>query len=178
MRKLVPLFLCLLFLLAACNAEPQPQTILMNGTSYTVAPGSSTISDGTHLYTYDFSGDKSDYQLTIYYPDGTEYWFQQSGWSGYGGWSGDAIDPQYASPDTLHNVLLETMKDPINPAQILGGILCILLGIVNILFPKVMWYLRDGWRYRNAEPSDAALAVARLAGTAFIILGIITMFMK
>ena len=38
------------------------------------------------------------------------------------------------------------------------------MGIISLLFPKVSWWLGAGWQFKNAEPSNLALVVARLGG--------------
>ena len=47
------------------------------------------------------------------------------------------------------------------------------MGIFNAAAPRAAWYLSYGWRYKDAEPSDAALVVARLGGAAAITAGVI-----
>jgi hypothetical protein len=37
-------------------------------------------------------------------------------------------------------------------------------GIISLLFPKVSWWLGVGWQFKSAEPSNAALVMARLGG--------------
>ena len=54
-------------------------------------------------------------------------------------------------------------------------ILLILVGIFNIALPDVAWYLQYGWRYKDAEPSDAALVFNRIGGVAAIIMAVIMM---
>ncbi len=48
----------------------------------------------------------------------------------------------------------------------------ILIGVLNILFPRMSWYMRAGWQFKNAEPSAAALVSARVSGVIAIILGL------
>lgn len=56
------------------------------------------------------------------------------------------------------------------------GIILILLGLFVILSPETAWYLRCGWRFRNAEPSDLALIPERIGGIIFLIAGISFLF--
>jgi hypothetical protein len=51
-------------------------------------------------------------------------------------------------------------------------ILFILFGALNVLFPKAAWYMKYGWQFKNAEPSQAALIAARVGGIIAIIIGI------
>ena len=54
--------------------------------------------------------------------------------------------------------------------------LLIALGAFNALAPKAAWYLSHGWRYKNAEPSEAALFFSRAGGVVLIFFGIILFF--
>ena len=58
----------------------------------------------------------------------------------------------------------------------LGGIVIILIGIFNLADPYRAWYLRYGWRYKDAEPSDAALLTTQIGGGIAIVLGVICFF--
>lgn len=60
--------------------------------------------------------------------------------------------------------------------NVLVGLVLIIVGFVNVLSPKSGWYLSHGWRYKDAEPSEAALFFARLGGVVGIIVGLIFMF--
>ncbi|WP_183108681.1 DUF6199 family natural product biosynthesis protein [Thermohalobacter berrensis] len=44
----------------------------------------------------------------------------------------------------------------------------IVLGITNIIAPKIGWYLSHGMHYKDAEPSDASLILGRLGGDCYI----------
>lgn len=44
------------------------------------------------------------------------------------------------------------------------------LGIFN---PRLAWYLSEGWKFRDAEPSDAYLAWSRIGGVIFLIIGLV-----
>ena len=59
----------------------------------------------------------------------------------------------------------------------LGGLLLIALGLIDLIVPKVSWYLGYGWRYKDAEPSDAALVFARMGGAIAIAIGIALLFL-
>lgn len=56
--------------------------------------------------------------------------------------------------------------------MIIIGILITLIGILNTIFPRFFWTLRDGWRYKDAEPSDMALLMSRLGGILTILGGL------
>lgn len=54
-------------------------------------------------------------------------------------------------------------------------IILMIIGLVNVLSPQTAWYLRDGWRYKDAEPSDFALSMNRIVGVLILVIGIIVM---
>lgn len=51
--------------------------------------------------------------------------------------------------------------------------LMVLLGALNFVNPRLGWYLSDGWRFRDAEPSDAVLVMNRVLGGIFILVGLV-----
>lgn len=55
-------------------------------------------------------------------------------------------------------------------------IICILIGIFNLAAPEAAWYLSRGWQFKDAEPSDAALVMARVGGAAAILIGVVLLF--
>lgn len=57
--------------------------------------------------------------------------------------------------------------------HILVGLFCVIAGLVNVISPETGWYLSRGWRYKNAEPSDAALLWGRIGGVVAIVIGIL-----
>lgn len=166
-----------LFFLTAC-ADSIPSgsyTVARENGTFTVDPEAGTISDGEHVYRFTVSGNS----VTITYPDGSAYWWttQQSDSSGisagYGGWSDDYAPGRYVDGDTLID-LLETRTSSDSPSSHpFFGILLLLLGLWSLISPRTSWYLSHGWRYKNAEPSDAALAVARIGGGCAVLFGII-----
>ena len=47
------------------------------------------------------------------------------------------------------------------------------LGVWNLFAPKSAWWLARGWWYKNAEPSDLAIAAYRIGGVCLLIAGVI-----
>ncbi|TCZ76577.1 hypothetical protein E0485_13365 [Paenibacillus albiflavus] len=54
-------------------------------------------------------------------------------------------------------------------------LIVIIFGIINIFSPQAGWYLTIGWKFKDAEPSDAALFVQRLSGIIGSIIAIIVL---
>lgn len=59
--------------------------------------------------------------------------------------------------------------------NILFGIIIIIVGIFNISKPEKAWYLSEGWKFRDAEPSDLAIFFIRVVGFVAIVGGLIVM---
>jgi len=170
------LILMMSLLMCACGSTSAVYTVEKNHVSYEVDTENKTISDGTNVYQYEFSGNKSSYNVNITYPDGSTYWFRMSDGSGYGGWSGDYDEDRYVDGDTLSDVLLEKAPKEVNSGNWLAALFIGVVGIFNIVSPYSAWYLEYGWRYKNAEPSDAALGLNRVVGVIAVVAAVALLF--
>lgn len=47
------------------------------------------------------------------------------------------------------------------------------IGLLNLLFPRTAWFWNVGWKFKNAEPSEAALLMGRIGGFLAIGVGIV-----
>lgn len=175
MKRLWTVLFVLLLTISLCSCAKQEDTYTVdhNGTEFLVDTTQKTISDGTHTYHYAFSGNRSSFSATITFPDGSSYWWTQIGTSGSGGWSDDFVHEKYVSANTLIDVLQEKAPKQTNPGMIAAGLLLMALGLFEAILPQAGWYLRYGWRYKDAEPSDAALVFARLGGIAATVIGFV-----
>ena len=174
MRRRVFSMLCLLaaLLLTACGGQERSSVYEKNG--YTVDQEHCNIVHGEDVYTYEISGDGSSIQIT--YPNGATYHWTWSGNMGYGGWSDDYDPERYADGDTLIDLVnfqppRESSGDP------LLGLLALAVGVFNLVSPRTAWYLNYGWRFRDAEPSDAALVLGRVGGGIAVFLGLLLLFL-
>lgn len=59
------------------------------------------------------------------------------------------------------------------PCFNLFGLVFILLGLLAAFSPETAWHLQEGWKFRNAEPSDLALVMTRIGGVFAIIIGLL-----
>jgi len=57
--------------------------------------------------------------------------------------------------------------------EVVAMIVLIIWSLVAVFSPQTAWYWREGWQYRNVEPSDAALIAVRIGGVIGLIFGII-----
>ena len=176
--KRTSLVLCVLlvFLLCACGKTSTTYTVIKNNVNYLVDTEQKTISDGEHVYHYNFSGNASSYKMDVTYPDGSTYWFSKSGYSGQGGWSDGYDEKKYVDGDTLCEVLLEKAPREANSGNIFAAVFVAAIGVFNIVSPYTAWYLEYGWRYKNAEPSDIALGLNRVVGVIAVIIAVVILF--
>lgn len=165
--------LLLSIFLFGCAERETTFSISRNGIDFQVDRVEKTISEGNNTYHYAFSGDTSSSNVTITYPDGASYWYSQSGTMGQGGWSEDYVEGTYVSGNILVDIVQEIAPRKAEPGKMIGAIILIALGLTDILFPRILWYLGYGWRYKNAEPSDAALIFSRIGGFAVFVIGIV-----
>lgn len=170
--------LCLLFL-SACGedtGDPNVYDVEYGGKTYTVDHNNKTITFDGHVCQYEISGNGNSTRFKITYPDGSTYFWNQSGNSGSGGWSEDYDETRYVPGRTLWNVLEQERPKEQRGSGGAAGLLLVGLGIFEAVSPRTSWYLSYGWRYKNAEPSDLALGLGRVAGVVMIIVGIICFF--
>lgn len=185
MKKALMLCLTVLLALSVCacsGAGDSAYTVTVDGTNYVIDPENSTVFDGRYTYQYQFSRSASDYSIDITYPDGSTYWWEWQTNGGFGGGGGGGSDDydenRYASGDMLCNILMAGSPAPrkSNSGMILIAVIVLGIGLFNAISPHTAWYLSSGWKYKNAEPSDAALGFARLGGIAAIIFAFFLMF--
>lgn len=166
------LFILIAILLAGCslNEPVSPYVVEKYYTSFTIDPENGTISDGTHTYEYEINGNTT----VITYPNGATYWWTQDGSHGTGGWDNgySLVGFPYVSGDTLVSVLDGERPDN-KPSK--NFLVVLLLGAVGIWYtasPYSAWYMSYGWRYKDAEPSTAALIMARVSGVLLLIFSV------
>ena len=195
MKKRISIFLltALLILgLCACAEKKtqsalEPYTTGWDGTVYTVTPIDNykgTITDGTYTYSYRYDTSGSSYGVTFTYPDGETYRCTQNGSTS----SGAAFSSGSASLDfdfdkypdgmTLKRVLERSpsAKSEKKSTKNVGLILVLLfVGGINTACPQLTWHLDVGWKVKDAEPSEAALAWNRIVGVVLLLIAVVMM---
>ena len=188
MKRTISVFALLLaaaMLLAGCKKEPLPAvyTVYSYGAPYTIDTQSRTISDGTYTYGYEYAA--SGRSVSFTYPDGNVYsaGIQSANSSGAGGLSAGSVsaDYDYSSGYTDPLSLCYALTSPRETERAASSgsnhpfvaLLLCGVGIFNLAAPKASWYLSYGWRFKDAEPSDAYMAIARIGGAIALVIGII-----
>ena len=170
-RFLLPLLLFAL-LLSGCAGEPQPYEYTSGEYTVTVDPINQTITNGTEVYTYVIveMGTANRYEIT--FPDRSLYWWSDSGQFGNGGWSDDFDTDNWGYAEFLVDALKQSA--PREKQGSVGiGFLLICLGALDFFLPELPFYSKYGWRFKNAEPSEAYLTFTRISGAIVAIAGLV-----
>lgn len=179
---MLALLFAAILLFAGCKKEPLPTvyTVYSYGAPYTIDTQGRTISDGTYTYGYEYAASGSSVSFT--YPDGNVYsaGISTANSSGAGGVSAGMISADYdyssgyTDPLTLYRALTSPReKGKVSDTNPLVALLLCGVGIFNLAAPKASWYLSYGWRFKDAEPSDAAITLSRIGGGIAIVIGVI-----
>ena len=161
-------FVCCCVSLSACGKPPETYTVQWRGRSITVNTVESTITSGPDVIKYDISRYGMPYELHIYYPDGSSFWWQKDKTSGGGGWSGDYSSGRYIDGMVLVNILESGFPED-RSDKILLGILLLIVSLVHIFAPVGIWACCFGM-YRSGEPDEGELIAIRILG-GLILLG-------
>ena len=179
MRKISIFILITALLLTSCACSSSSHTYSANiyGTEYAINPESRTITSGSSIYKYSYSGSK----LTITYPNGATWWHEIKDPDAdfnatSGGWSDDYDESRYASGDALMELLIHFEIIPPPSKNIFAIILLLALGAFLLIAPYWVWYIGYGWRFKNAEPSDLALGLNRACGVILLIIAVVMIF--
>ena len=178
-RPLLPLLVLALVLCGCGKQRMEPYTYSWSGSSgprtVTVNPEEQTILDGADVYYYTVEEKGSITSYVIAYPNGATYHWTANEHGGAGGWSDDYDETTYISGSILVWALEESQPRE-KTGNLAVGLLIVLLGGVNALFPNIPIYLKYGWRFENAEPSEGYLLMTRIGGVIAVIVGLIWCF--
>ena len=161
------------------TASLEPYSTARNGTVYSVTPTdetTGTITDGTYTYSYRYASSGTGYSVTFTYPDGETYTWTENGNISSGSTSPDFDSGKYPDGMTLDRVLKRSpAAKPEEKSTKSWGIILFLLfaGGINTACPQLTWHLDVGWKVKNAEPSEAALAWSRGTGIVMLVIAAI-----
>ena len=176
MKKSIFILLLLLSLVLSACGKPAVYTVEKQGMTFTLDTENCTITQNGNVYRYEIEQGNATIKYTITYPDGATYRMNWSGGIGTSGGNALYNDEPRLDGNILIAILREELASRKAPDYILVSLLCIGLGIFNAAAPKAVCYLRRGWRYKNAEPSEAYVALTQISGIALIIGGVILLF--
>ena len=167
------------FTLCGCQSKEGPDLydVTYDGKTYTVDQEQGTITCDGIIYRFEISGrGGNSVNLSITYPDGSRYYWTKGESSSSGGWSDDYAPEAsgYVPGDVLWDVLSlgSSGQGRSGPSPILALFL-LAVGAFEMITPRTAWMLGYGWRFKDAEPSELALAVNRVVGAVLALAGII-----
>ena len=171
------LSLLLIFALSGCvgGEVSNTYTVQKHGTVYTVDQEAATIHDGKYTYHFAFTPYGDGYRVEITYPNGATYSWTKSGNVGAGGGSENYDDVTYADGFDLIDVLDDGRPRQKDPKPVGLALLLLAVGIFNVAAPRTAWYLEYGWRYKDAEPSDLALAANCIGGVIALVIAVLAL---
>ena len=158
------------------TASLEPYTTGWDGAVYTITPIDAykgTISDGTNTYSYRYDTGVTGYSVTFTYPDGETYTWKEDGNFSSGSTSLNFDSDKYPDGMTLNHILerAPSAKSEIKSTKSWGIILFLLfVGSINTACPQLTWHLDVGWKVKDAEPSEAALAWNRGTGIVMLVI--------
>ena len=174
MKRLLAILLVLQVLTLVGCASKKPITVTdWSGNEYIIDRKQGTISDGAYTYQYTCEGDADVYQITIEYPNGGTYHYEQN--YGFGAASHNSLyrEENYTSGDLLAEVLADNIVTEASARNILAVVILSAGGLFCIIAPKTGWHMRVGWQFRDAEPSDAAITYTRIGGGICLVVAVI-----
>ena len=65
------------------------------------------------------------------------------------------------------------MSNTVNAIFYLAAGGMVISGLLSIISPETAWYLSEGWRYKNLEPSEEYLRASRIWGLIGVIAGVL-----
>ncbi|TCT16724.1 hypothetical protein EDC18_10119 [Natranaerovirga pectinivora] len=116
---------------------------------------------------YILNGDTN--RINVIYPNGQKTFAMRNGGAG-------KLVEGYPWPiDFMHLIIsFEEMinRPKTNNEHFFYGIIFIGIGIYSYKNPELGWYLKHGWKYRNAEPSDFYIAGIKVLCVILVLIGL------
>lgn len=169
----------ILLLFVGCSAS-SPE-VIVNGEvlQFVGSRTEGTIVHDGNNYAYQ----TSEYQIFITYPHGAEYVLTMYDNGSSGGWR-NPLGEEFVLPAELgyldEDILIDAIQSRqprrLPASQIAISVILVLLGLWGVLSPYTQWYASYGWRYKDAEPSDAALLIGRITSGVILLAGIAVLF--
>ena len=169
MGKMLKVLICFIFVfvLAGCQNDKSVIKVNLNNKDCIVYVNENKIVDNDNVYTYIISGNRID----ITYPDSSSYWHVSYGDSSGSGWSDNYGNNGYISGEYIVDMLQKYVISE-NDHNWFGSLMFILLGLLSIVRPYDLWYLRYGFPYKDAKPSEEYIALTRFVGVILIVVGV------
>ena len=201
--KRIRIFLLILMVAAVlCGCAVQTEFPMeLEGYTLTVHTDTCTITHGQDVYTYErTSSHMWESTIVIRYPTGATYTKYTAFDIAISGGDGTVSEPntdpsqeddgQYKG-DVDENryvpgrILVKAVKSAVYQKEaqnrdrerrtgyVFIAIFLLAIGLVNALWPKMIWYLRHWWSVEGGEPTDAFLSITRIGGVVATVIGVL-----
>ena len=189
------LFFVIIFMLSFSACDTKTHLTHIDGKEVVISTRDQTVTCENDIYNYSYHTGTNTVILTIKYPNGYTFTetatsssyrslddtplFSHSFTDANGNESAISaeelgfIDGVSLAPKL--NSVTESLSAKEGPNLATPSII-IIAGALLVAFPRLFWTMAHGWKYRDAEPSDAALLFYRIGGGVVIFLGIMSMF--
>ncbi len=187
--RILSLVLILVLLLGGCQRS-RVCDVTVDGVTLTVDLNKLVICHGSEEYTYSSMGMGTSNSISGYvrftYPNNATY---EQHYTQNGSQEtlqevvlSDTYDPdRYVPGEILFQALRLAQKQlanvkPINIRELIIGIVLLIVGLLNALFPEGCWHIRHFlvlWMYQNPEPTEEALRYSRGGGIVITAIGLI-----
>lgn len=186
MKRLIPVLLCLALLLCGCAQKKTVFTVEQDGVTLTINTKELTVSDGTNDYRYYSAsaegGNRHYVSISIIYPDDSSYNWSAEKENGIivsseGSGSEDYDAERYIAGEILAAAMAQiegTSGKSVNWYNIIVGIICIVLGVLGLIFPHAFFRLRYFLYVYDPEPTEFAMGMSYLTYGLFILIGMIS----
>ena len=166
MKKIGILLLILIAATGIVGCSNKTYVYEHKGKEYTVDVSSNTISDAKNTYSYSYSGYGDSKTIEIVYPNNRIWSMTISEGVGTFYETNSDVISAYPSGNTLYSVISQAEDEHggVSPMKVIMGIIGVGLCMVPVIAPYQCWQLAHGWKFRDAEPSDAYIVLARVFG--------------
>ncbi len=171
MKKVLCLVLCLFVVFAFCGCESAVQDeIEFKGEMLDINWEKKTLTGKDFVMDFDISKN----QVKLFFPEKLIFTLNING-SGYSGGFNDldAVDSDFQVFDFAQDLHKIAYGNKASGGNIAVGLLLVVLGLVNLIKPKFVWYINHGFAIKEATPSDGYLTFVRVSGVLLLIVGVI-----
>jgi hypothetical protein len=62
----------------------------------------------------------------------------------------------------------------VNVLFLIVPIFFIVSGVCSLFWPRMMWFLAEGWKFKDAQPSGCYLVATRVGGLLILAVGVVS----
>ena len=168
MKKIGVLLLTIIAAIGLIGCSKKSNVYEYGGKEYTVDVSADTVSDGKNTYYYSFISYEDTKKIEIVYPNQSRWTKKITDGFGSESYTDERVKWSYIPGEELYNFIDEAEAEyengGVSPKKIIFGIIGVGVCMIPIIAPYKCWELYHGWKFRDAEPSDAYIALTRVFG--------------